>query len=86
MQVLVLVLVPPPQSAEHSDQAPKSLHPPTTGQGYEFQCWITSIKLKIFMLLICDMSFFLIDLKWDFYSKYLLEASFRLFKVIFHNS
>ena len=31
LQVLVLVWVPPPHSAEHCDHSPNSLHPPSTG-------------------------------------------------------
>ena len=33
MQDLVLVLVPPPQVVEHSDQSLNTLHPPSTGIG-----------------------------------------------------
>ena len=34
VQVLVLVWVPPPHSAEHSDQSPKSVYPPSTAPCY----------------------------------------------------
>ena len=33
VQVLDLIWVPPPHSAEQSDQAPKSLYPPSTAEG-----------------------------------------------------
>ena len=46
VQVLVLVWLPPPQSAEHSDQLPYSLHPPSRAEGLFWMCRYVKLFMR----------------------------------------